>query len=141
MIAFKTSDLQNLVVPIDDFGQRCGMEYIVRDRPNVMYFDLLECISFSALFRNYGCPTVKVCVKKCPEKTFVFDQGACENNLNNTIGQLICIDGFRLEYLQNCEDVQRAIKEEKCAGFHFDSEESKCAVIRCFFKRVISQKK
>lgn len=51
----------NLILPRDSRGQKCG-----ENKPFLLFFDLIKCISVSTAFT--GCPTPQVCVSSCPDK-------------------------------------------------------------------------
>lgn len=130
MIAFRTSDLHNMVVPIDDVDRRCGMEYRVRDQPNAIYFDLLECISFHALF--YGCPTKRVCRERCPSKIFVFDLDKCHDGFSQYKRDVECDFHTNKTNFRNCNDIKKSIDKNECTGFYLPSESRKCVINRCY---------
>lgn len=140
MIAFRTSDLRNIVVPIDRIGRRCGREIEIQKKPDAHYFDLLKCISFRALF--YGCSTNVLCSKKCPNKKFVFDLQECVKVTHEKyIDKVICGHNQPLPDDGKCLTIEEYIKKDMCAAFHFPSESSKCVVNRFYFKRVTFHRK
>lgn len=67
--AYNEGDPITLVYPSDSEGNLCGYgDY--SDKPNLIFFDLLKCISPSIVLN--GCPTTQVCVKECPKKYWTY---------------------------------------------------------------------
>lgn len=65
------------------YGRRCGIEYAVRDKPNLVYFDMGKCAN---VFEPYfGCQSPHICVKICPTKK----------------NEWICDDFIDAEYFDN----------------------------------------
>jgi hypothetical protein len=60
-----------LVYPTDSRGQICGVSTAVKDKPYLMFFDLLTCVAspYTTLL-EFKCPTTQICVASCPNETF-----------------------------------------------------------------------
>lgn len=123
--AFNTSDLDNLIVPIDDRGRRCGKEFFVQDNVSGLYIDLLKCARFSALF--YGCPTMTICVSNCPEKKFVFDSVDCDSNRAYYEKNIMC--GHHTTKPTTCKRMKELIEIGNCTSFYLPSEPSKSSIL------------
>ncbi|KAG7322520.1 hypothetical protein KOW79_013866 [Hemibagrus wyckioides] len=60
---------QYIIKEQNSAGVFCGVGPNV-DKPNVFYFDVLKCASavnvMAATFKGLQCPTIQMCIKKCP---------------------------------------------------------------------------
>ncbi|XP_008190433.1 choline transporter-like 2 isoform X2 [Tribolium castaneum] len=108
--AFSSGDPNTLLVPKDSYGSRCGLDEHVKDRPYLFFFDLSKCFSPSVPFT--GCQTKQVCVEKCPDYYYYFDQDP-----GNYKGHLIC--DYNIDPSQ--ESPEKLVKEGKCARYYFKS--------------------
>eukprot|EP00731_Ephydatia_muelleri_P024033 Em0016g304a len=128
-----------IIYPVDTNGQLCGYDAKVKDRPYLIFFDLIKCaklfnittlingnLDTSALFT---CPTqqviqwVWVCVAECPSKA--------ELGLRNNP---VCVDGVNTSQFLNISDFSvfsiadgrikslvELIATEKCAPYYLPS--------------------
>lgn len=107
------------------------MEYKVQNESLGLYFDILKCVRFSALF--FGCPTHLKCLSKCPDESFDFEQHGCNNqNIDSLRKKMHC--GFYTHhalYWADCSKLKEYIKEGKCAAFYLPSDPSRCMVNCC----------
>ncbi|KAL1505597.1 hypothetical protein ABEB36_005126 [Hypothenemus hampei] len=67
--AILNGDPNNLLIPSDSHGFRCGVDETVKDRKYLFFFDLTECLSPQTPF--VGCSTKQICVEKCPEVVYI----------------------------------------------------------------------
>ncbi|XP_037082789.1 choline transporter-like protein 4 isoform X2 [Pollicipes pollicipes] len=72
-------DPQLLLYPTDTAGKKCGHDPGVEDKPYLHFFDISKCANPVALIA--GCPTLQVCVKKCPSTNFFASPFASEEQL------------------------------------------------------------
>ncbi|KAL5483966.1 hypothetical protein EMCRGX_G020387 [Ephydatia muelleri] len=122
-----------IIYPVDTNGQLCGYDAKVKDRPYLIFFDLIKCaklfnittlingnLDTSALFT---CPTQQVCVAECPSKA--------ELGLRNNP---VCVDGVNTSQFLNISDFSvfsiadgrikslvELIATEKCAPYYLPS--------------------
>lgn len=52
-------NVEQLLVPKDSRGRKCGHEVDTKDKPNLLFFDLTKCIGPKVLLE--GCKTPQVC--------------------------------------------------------------------------------
>ncbi|KAK9719051.1 Plasma-membrane choline transporter [Popillia japonica] len=116
--AFVNGDPNKLLVPRDSDGNRCGFDVIVRDKPNLFFFDLTKCATPSVAFT--GCSTPQVCVEKCPETAYYYTPGA-------SVANLICKYGVR-PTVSTAEDL---IENGNCARWALPSQP---VLKRCLYK-------
>ncbi|XP_064649866.1 choline transporter-like protein 2 isoform X3 [Lineus longissimus] len=69
--AFINGDPNLLIYPTDSFGKLCGYGNF-KDKPNLVFFDMLTCARMGPSVLINGCPTPQVCVASCPNKTWAF---------------------------------------------------------------------
>ncbi|XP_059093581.1 choline transporter-like protein 2 [Tigriopus californicus] len=67
MFALTHGDVNKLIYPTNSQGEICGIGPHL-GRPNVLYFDLLKCLSLASSVA--GCPTPQVCVAECPTNSY-----------------------------------------------------------------------
>ncbi|XP_044258638.1 choline transporter-like 2 isoform X2 [Tribolium madens] len=115
--AFSSGDPNTLLVPKDSYGSRCGLDEHVKNRPYLFFFDLSKCFSPSVPFT--GCQTRQVCVEKCPDYYYSFDQEP-----TNYKNKLICDYDVDL----NNGDPKALVENGKCAKYYFKSSsfEKRC---------------
>ncbi|XP_021948484.1 choline transporter-like protein 4 isoform X3 [Folsomia candida] len=65
VIGFNHGDPTILVYPTDSYGQKCGVDEAVKDKPYLFFFDITRCAKANVL--TDGCRTPQVCVKECPD--------------------------------------------------------------------------
>lgn len=58
ILAYVEGDPTVLLSPRDSTGSRCGLDYHVRDRKYLMFFNLQKCIGPTVVFT--GCKTTQV---------------------------------------------------------------------------------
>lgn len=66
-LGYREGDINRVMFPTDTEGNICG-RYHMELRPNLLLFDITECLNPAALIS--GCPTPHVCVSHCPNETY-----------------------------------------------------------------------
>jgi len=68
-VAFQNGDPAKMIYPADSYGNLCGKDADYADKPFVLYYDFMECLSggMTQMMLNGGrCPSHQQCVEKCP---------------------------------------------------------------------------
>ncbi|XP_037044636.1 choline transporter-like 2 isoform X2 [Bradysia coprophila] len=127
--AIKNGDPDRLLVPTDSQGLKCGVDSEVISKPYLVFFNLERCID--PLVPINGCPTPQVCVEKCPDSIFIYDQSTCSaSNLESIKSKLICNRNVDIRTIQSCTAITDLINSDYCASWYLPSES--------FLKRCIS---
>jgi choline transporter-like protein 2/4/5 len=58
VIGFNSGDPSILVNPVDSYGQKCGVDEAVKDKPYLFFFDITKCATGTVLVD--GCRTPQV---------------------------------------------------------------------------------
>lgn len=119
--AYRNGDLNKLLVPTDSFNQKCGMDSAVLHKKYLFFFQLEKCID--ALVPITGCPTPQVCVEKCPDHSFLWDEMKKEGGLSwqDLKSRLICLTDEIRDNLKSIEEADEAIKANRCASWYIKS--------------------
>jgi len=112
-LALSKGDINRLIHPTDSLGNTCG-NGTLKDRPNLLFFDLTECLNPAVI--SLGCPTPQVCVEKCPTETLPksgisFTNRVAANTVPNKVRP------FCAEDTDFSKDFDRLIREEKCPPY------------------------
>lgn len=67
MVGFANGDIDKIIYPTNSMGEICG-KGAKKDRPLLLFFDIVQCLSVASLAT--GCSTPQVCVKDCPTVAF-----------------------------------------------------------------------
>ncbi|KAG5680309.1 hypothetical protein PVAND_009824 [Polypedilum vanderplanki] len=119
--AHREGDLNKLLVPRDTKGWQCGKDSEVVDKPNLFFFDLSKCAD--PLVPIEGCPTPQVCVKECPKTSFYHERAQCDREKIQVYRQkLICTSEIDLNNITDCNEVDKYVKDNKCALWYLPSE-------------------
>ncbi|XP_065916775.1 choline transporter-like protein 2 [Dysidea avara] len=121
---------QRLINPVDSKGRICGVDDGVEHKPNLLFFDLSECIYVqtsqvkriweSDEAKLFACPTTQVCVDSCPGRNHVAVRD-----------RPVCVDGVDARKFRNVTDEDYDLQDEladlvlagKCAPYYLDSSE------------------
>ncbi|XP_041370710.1 choline transporter-like protein 2 [Gigantopelta aegis] len=111
-----------LIYPTDSQGNLCG-NGAYADKPNLMFFDLLQCAKMGPNVILMGCPTPQVCVKTCTSSYYVYLQTkalelANGGMLNSERNKMLCkynVDRTAVA------DVQTLIDNEDCASYYVET--------------------
>ncbi|XP_071802691.1 choline transporter-like protein 2 [Asterias amurensis] len=129
--AYRDGDPLSLVYPTDSRGQICGVSTAVKDKPYLMFFDLLTCLSspYTTLL-EFKCPTTQICVSACPSETYApYSQLVVATVLPALIewDKFICDYDFdpETEYTtgsyQGNDGLAAMFNDEKCASYYLKS--------------------
>jgi len=109
-LAFSNGDINKLIYPTDSQGKICG-NGTLKDRPNLLFFDLTECLNPAVI--SLGCPTPQICIENCPTETWP-----------NTLKKVRNIQNVPKEIKPFCADdadfsksFAQLIKMEKCPPY------------------------
>jgi len=118
-LGYRDSDINRVIYPTDTEGNICGMKHM-KSRPNLLLFDITQCLNPAALIS--GCPTPHVCVSHCPDETFSaygsLEAGVAEHSIKDRI--------FPYCNVQNRSDldgrsVKQLIQDEICPPWYITS--------------------
>lgn len=127
LLALSNGNISDLTVPRDMYGQRCGIEYAVRTKPFLFYFDP-ECSH--RIEPLWGCPSTRICVETCPNEDYTYyDWGCnCGGEFNDHNRKKKCYyyqDAYKFQY---CSDLVHAFDAGRCARKYEKSQPSKIYV-------------
>ncbi|ESO92820.1 hypothetical protein LOTGIDRAFT_120296 [Lottia gigantea] len=97
-LGYAHGDPTKLVYPTDSDGNLCGSGNFA-DKPNLMFFDLLDCAKMGAGVIVYGCPTPQVCVESCTTSYYVYLQTIALETAN---GGMITAERNKMLYNEQC---------------------------------------
>ncbi|XP_071769585.2 choline transporter-like protein 4 [Centroberyx gerrardi] len=124
VIAWLLGDSRNILLPRDSGGMFCGAgKYL--DRPNMLYVDLLKCETTTnvmpAALDGIKCPTMQVCVSKCPSEFWMLPPDAYESGSQpkNFFDQRYCDPSLDLATTEL--SIQKILDEELCPSFYVPS--------------------
>ncbi|XP_022084254.1 choline transporter-like protein 2 isoform X2 [Acanthaster planci] len=137
-LAWYQGDPLTLIYATDSMGNVCGQSPGYENKPNLFYFDLLECFTNpTTTILEFGCPSPKVCLEMCPSTTFAPYTLLLAGSLPVSIpigdslwDKFICLDNFdpMMEYNKDGgqysgpEGLQRMFEDKKCAAYYIQSE-------------------
>jgi len=117
-LSFSSGDINKLIHPTDSQGKICGSDGPLKDRKNLLFFDLTQCLNPAVL--TLGCPTPQVCVEKCPTKTLSFSK---TNILNVFQGKVPAeIKPFCTKDTDFTKDFTELINSENCPPYVLKSK-------------------
>ncbi|XP_001602653.1 CTL-like protein 2 isoform X1 [Nasonia vitripennis] len=129
--ALKHGNMEKLLHPSDTEGRKCGIDSAVKDKKYLIFFDLSKCARISTEYRS--CPTTQVCVEKCPDRNFLYNNARETLPLAELKRQLICKIDVKLNEIYRLDQIDMLVKAEKCASWYL---ESTSIVGRCFPKGI-----
>ncbi|KAK9875143.1 hypothetical protein WA026_005934 [Henosepilachna vigintioctopunctata] len=98
--AFKNGDPSSILIPKASNGLRCGKDSTVINKPYLFFFDLTKCIGPSVPFT--GCPTLQICVEKCPDKKYFKDLSDTKVDRSSVETGIVQLGTYRVN--QSSED-------------------------------------
>ncbi|GFR06390.1 choline transporter-like protein 4 [Trichonephila clavata] len=110
--AYREGDPRTIVYPTDSDGNICGVGEF-EDRPYLFFFDLMKCASPKVLVT--GCLTPQVCVKQCPNETFLANENM--GYTDDIKKKLICKYGIKKEE----QSLKSLLSDGHCATFYLKS--------------------
>ncbi|XP_056598029.1 choline transporter-like protein 4 isoform X2 [Triplophysa dalaica] len=102
ILAWLYGDPRHVLYPRNSTGSFCGMG-LNRDKPNVMYFDIIKCVTgtniMAAALQGLQCPTTQICVKSCPSDFWALSPAAYTPTANPAefFRQEFCVPSFQLK--------------------------------------------
>lgn len=114
LIGFLEGNPSSLVMPTDSKGRTCGVDPEVSDKPNLFFFNILDCLQVEAI-TNLSCPTPQVCVKDCPDY-YYFPLLKTDTDFS-----LICVDNVNVSDDPEMAERVALISERKCAPYYLES--------------------
>lgn len=121
--AHQNGNLNKILIPRDSNGYQCGEDSEVLDTKFLFFFDLSKCAD--PLVPINGCPTPQICVKQCPQETFLHDINTCNQNIEAYKKRLFCTRDVDVNSLITCAQIDQKIKDKKCAEWYLKSEPCK----------------
>lgn len=116
--AWSTGDLDKVLIPTDSKNRKCGVDLEVRNKPYLFFYDLDKC--FNVMTPLNGCKTKQVCVEKCPEQPFVWNDDLSDD-LPKIKELIICDDDIDKTTLKSPDEALQLIREGRCSGWHLKS--------------------
>ena len=80
--AFHFANPNVLIHPRDSYGQLCGFDEPVKDKPYLLFFDLAACANLSSKLFWLACNTPQICVEQCPVWYWDYQHAAQVEQLN-----------------------------------------------------------
>ncbi|KAK2157275.1 hypothetical protein LSH36_194g05083 [Paralvinella palmiformis] len=138
--AFTKGDPRLLLYPTDSNGNLCGYG-AYSNRPNVFFFDLIDCYRVGPAVLSQGCPTPQVCVESCPTDYWqwltLYAQEAASGTYDSAArSKMICIDSVNAA--TSSKTVQQLVEDGECAAYYVDSVAVVGRCIPAFISQVIS---
>ncbi|KAI3387687.1 hypothetical protein SNEBB_001139 [Seison nebaliae] len=114
LIAFTQGNPKQLLYPQNTRGEICGIgkQY---GKPNLLYFDISQCVSTGLAAVAVGCLTPQICVEKCPTKNQMFFKTSNKSDL-------FCRDEAMTSGKFNKLSVAQLLKERHCASYTIETE-------------------
>ncbi|XP_063699280.1 choline transporter-like 2 [Culicoides brevitarsis] len=102
--------------PVEDIrGSHCGIDSDVLDKSYKMHIDDRNCDG-----NRFNCHENWICVNSCPNG--FFDVSSCtSDNFWDLKTRLVCQDDKLPAKIQNCEEMQAAVDDKKCARWYKDT--------------------
>ncbi|XP_078605310.1 choline transporter-like protein 4 isoform X4 [Branchiostoma floridae x Branchiostoma japonicum] len=120
ILAWVHGDPKLLLYPTDSQGNLCGNGNYA-SKPNLHFFNLLDCAGFASVLD--GCPTPQVCVAACPTEYWAF---AVELVKMTAGGQadydkFICTNDVNITGATAAQ-IEQYVKDQKCAAYTVPSK-------------------
>eukprot|EP00731_Ephydatia_muelleri_P024034 Em0016g305a len=135
--AWANGNPSRLLYPVDTKGRLCGVDDGVKDKPNLLFFDLTQCarvIKLTDLLSGnvdtsklFTCPTPQVCVESCPTAN---ELGLRENP--------VCVDGVDTAPFQNLTSSTDASAIAKALAGNLPSILSGFSALSTVFNETVS---
>ncbi|XP_070531870.1 choline transporter-like protein 2 [Ptychodera flava] len=117
-----------LIYPTDSRGQICGYDTLVKDKPYLFYFDLVDCASTASLI-ELQCPTTQICVSECPTSNWIGYQQGILYDLPAPAGGPSSVDwsGFICDYDIDPQTSGKSpsdlFLDDECASYYMSSKD------------------
>ncbi|XP_068594086.1 choline transporter-like protein 5-A isoform X2 [Cebidichthys violaceus] len=84
IVAWLHGDPRKVLHPTDSYGQFCGQTGTSNaKKPILFYFNILKCAN-PAILINLQCPTMQMCVSKCPDKFATYTEMQLQHKLSRS---------------------------------------------------------
>ncbi|KAJ8300483.1 hypothetical protein KUTeg_022002 [Tegillarca granosa] len=110
---FYYGDPRLLLYPVNSDKEMCGFGKF-KDKPNLFFFDLVECGRMGVGIFVTGCPTPQVCVKDCPNENFLYKYDLNDNEADKL---KFCKPGV----VKTGKTVSELVKNDDCAAYYLKS--------------------
>ncbi|XP_026466884.1 CTL-like protein 2 [Ctenocephalides felis] len=120
--AVQNGDIDKILNPADSLQRKCGVHPDVKDKPYLLYFDLLKCAQNGPL--HSPCFTPRVCVEKCPDEDFSFnDEYIKKTDFVTLREKIICKPEVNMTRdLFDYKSARELIENRDCLGSYFRSK-------------------
>lgn len=145
IIGYTRGDPYKLILPTDSKGQICGYTEAVKDKPYLVYFDILTCAQMGAAVATAGCPTPQVCRASCPTDYYVYLETkalALATSLSQTdVNKMICKDWVSSQPTTSSThtEIQAFIDNDECAPYYVDSTAVINRCVPSIFKTIVDK--
>ncbi|XP_067661086.1 choline transporter-like protein 2 [Haliotis asinina] len=122
VLGYVRGDPIKLIYPTDSDGNLCGYgDYA--SKPNLMFFDLLECAKMGVGVITFGCPTPQVCVANCTSTYYVYLETKA---LETAAGGMLTSERNKMLCKNNVDptatsDIQTLIDNTDCAPYYVEN--------------------
>jgi len=117
-LAFLWGNPKTLLYPTDSQGNLCGDEGEFKDRPNLLFFDLMECLpkeyNLNTLTSIPKCPTEQICVKSCPKENKFFSSVSAKKS------EMYC--KYKVNATTSSKSMSELVSDKDCAPYVLASE-------------------
>lgn len=121
VIGYARGDPVKLIYPTDSSGNICG-DGNYKNKPYLMFFDMLKCARMGPSVIALGCPTPQVCVSSCPTEYWVYLQTMAKETLAG--GSMVpaerkkMICKYHIDPNNAGPTVQQLVTDESCAAYY-----------------------
>ncbi|KAF7662110.1 hypothetical protein LDENG_00245720 [Lucifuga dentata] len=119
MLAWLYGDPRHVLYPRNSTGWFCGIG-ANKDRPNVFYFNILQCASsvnlMAAALDGFQCPTTQLCVKECPNTFWAVTVNRYIEKPENVFNESLCVPS--LDLATTTLTVGEIVDRELCPFFY-----------------------
>lgn len=145
ILGFVWGNPNRLLYPTDSSGLVCGHDTAVKDRPYLVYFDLLKCAQMGPSVVALGCPTPQVCRKSCTKEYFVYLEIQAKAGIGlltqTDIDKMVCKDGVALTTSSTQEQIFKLVTDGDCAAYYVETTDVVGRCIPSIFKTVLETSK
>ena len=142
VLGFVWGNPSRLLYPTDSSGLICGYDEAVKDRPVLVYFDILKCARMGPSVVALGCPTPQVCRKSCTNEYFVYLETVYKAKEQGTlfpadIDKMICKDGVNISASTEWEKIDKLVTDNQCAAYYVETTDIVGRCIPSIFKDIL----
>ncbi|CAH1271865.1 SLC44A4 [Branchiostoma lanceolatum] len=120
ILAWVHGDPKLLLYPTDSQGNLCGNGNYAT-KPNLHFFNLLDCAGFASVLD--GCPTPQVCVTACPTEywAYAIELAKMAVNTDPDWDKFICTYDVNITG-STAAQIEQYVKDQKCAAYTVPSK-------------------